>query len=46
MEKLKYHMLCFVKSNENALKYADLRKQNYKFNGNEIIYIWPCGFKE
>ena len=39
-------MLYLVKSNENALKYADLRKKMTNLMRNKIIYIWPCGFKE
>jgi len=44
---MKYHMLYLVKSNENALKYVDLRKKNDKFNekGNNIYLCNLIFFK-
>ena len=41
-------MLYLIKSNENVLKYVDLGKKNKMTNlmRNEIIYIWPCDFRE
>ena len=41
---MKYHILYLVKSNENELKYVDLRKKKKKkktnLMRNEMIYIF------